>query len=854
MAALISVQCPNCDKIDAALMNECTIQDCPMPMMRGMPMPTPGANETQDDFMSRCIPMVMGDGGASSHDQAIAMCNSMWEDKNAPEVTRRAYSTFKIKSVDAKRRIIEGIASTPSTDRVGDIVEPMGAKFSLPMPFLWQHDSNQPIGHVTEARATKDGITFKAQLVTIKEPGRLKDRTDEAFQSLESGLVRGASIGFKGTDVEPIDAKAPWKGLRFKEWDWFELSAVTIPANIEASITNIRSFDLTIRAASLNSAGAANGRARVAAGDVNDNDPWSFTADDGNKLLGPSGNDWANYSKWFLGLDSSASANTKDRYKYPFGKNGKIYTSALRAIRSRSAQQNDTAVFDAAGKMLDSIESSDQPGQASLSSDQKAKSDPANRGHKAKPSAAAGSRSTKLGGPIMAKQTNGERIKALEAKRAAEVAAREEIHSKVTDEDRTKDEAEQGAFDEHSATIKAIDRELADCRLMEKELITTAKPVAPAVDGNGVDVGDARTVSVRSPTLPPGIAFVKALGCELHAHMFHRDIYSVARQFCGQHPQVENYLRQKAAVAVGTTTSPTWAGPLVYVQNLASEFLEFLVPQTFFGRIPGLTMVPFNSRIPRETSVITAAWVGEGRAKPAQAESFDSVTLTFAKMAAIMGVTQELARFSNPSVEMLVRNNLAKGIAKFLDTQFITPSVTAVAGQNPASITNGADNDSASGTDITAVIHDIREILFHFQEYNIPTDNLVLIMQPVLATSIGTMMTTLGVRQFPDINGQGGSILGVQVITSNNSPAGQITALHPPSIFVADDGGITVDVSTEASVEMADNPTSSDFHLISAFQNNLVFVRAERYITWVRGRDKGAYYLTGAAYGGAVTG
>jgi hypothetical protein len=124
----------------------------------------------------------------------------------------------------------------------------------------------------------------------------------------------------------------------------------------------------------------------------------------------------------------------------------------------------------------------------------------------------------------------------------------------------------------------------------------------------------------------------------------------------------------------------------------------------------------------------------------------------------------------------------------------------------------------------------------------------------VLATSIGTMMTTLGVRQFPDINGQGGSILGVNVLTSNNSPSGQITAIHPPSVFVADDGGITIDVSTEASVEMADNPTSTDYHLISAFQNNLMFVRAERYITWVRGRDKGVYYLTGAAYGGAVTG
>jgi len=217
-------------------------------------------------------------------------------------------------------------------------------------------------------------------------------------------------------------------------------------------------------------------------------------------------------------------------------------------------------------------------------------------------------------------------------------------------------------------------------------------------------------------------------------------------------------------------------------------------------------------------------------------------------------VTSELARFSSPSVEMLVRNNLAKGIAKFLDVQFITPSVTAVAGQNPASITNGADTHASVGTDITSVIHDIRTLLFHFQEYNIPTDNLVIVMQPALATAIGTMMTTLGVRQFPDINGQGGSILGITVVTSNNAPSGQMTGIHPPSVFVADDGGITIDVSTEASVEMADNPTSTDYHLISAFQNNLMFVRAERYITWVRGRDKGVYYTTGCNYGGTVTG
>lgn len=39
---------------------------------------------------------------------------------------------------DAKR-IIRGTATTSSVDRAGDIVDPRGAEFKLPLPLLWQH-------------------------------------------------------------------------------------------------------------------------------------------------------------------------------------------------------------------------------------------------------------------------------------------------------------------------------------------------------------------------------------------------------------------------------------------------------------------------------------------------------------------------------------------------------------------------------------------------------------------------------------------------------------------------------------------------------------------------------------------
>lgn len=162
----------------------------------------------------------------------------------------RAYALLDVKSVreDGEFCIFSGIASTPTTDRMGDIVEPMGAKFATPMPLLWQHDSHKPVGHVTFAKATKTGIPFEARIPLIKELGTLKDRLDEAVQSLKYGLVAAVSIGF--APVEGMVERLKNGGLRFLEWNWLELSMVTIPANPDAKITGIKSIDDRLRAAS----------------------------------------------------------------------------------------------------------------------------------------------------------------------------------------------------------------------------------------------------------------------------------------------------------------------------------------------------------------------------------------------------------------------------------------------------------------------------------------------------------------------------------------------------------------------------------------------------------------------------
>jgi HK97 family phage prohead protease len=159
----------------------------------------------------------------------------------------RAYSVFEIKAFDEAARTFEGIASAPSPDRLGDVVEPTGAQFKLPLPFLYQHDSARPIGHITSATVTDAGIVVRGEVARIDAPPTLKERLDVAWAEMKAKLIRGLSIGFKPIDYEPI--KKGNGAVRFLKWEWLELSAVTIPAHQDATILLVRQFDSPPRAA-----------------------------------------------------------------------------------------------------------------------------------------------------------------------------------------------------------------------------------------------------------------------------------------------------------------------------------------------------------------------------------------------------------------------------------------------------------------------------------------------------------------------------------------------------------------------------------------------------------------------------
>ena len=442
------------------------------------------------------------------------------------------------------------------------------------------------------------------------------------------------------------------------------------------------------------------------------------------------------------------------------------------------------------------------------------------------------------GAPAM-KPTTAEHIQNLENKRAALAATMTEIMETAAGENTTLEPDKAEEHDGLAVQVKSIDADLGRWREHEKLQITAAVPVPPAP----AQKVTYPSVSVKA-NVPLGTAFIRAACAKLVCKGDLRDAVEYAeRRWNDSTPEVALYL--KAAVAPGTVTDATWASPLVN-QNISNEFIELLRPATILGKIPGLRNVPFNTKVPTQTAGGTYGWVGEAKPKPVTKLAFSSTSLDISKAAGIIVLTKELVMLSNPSAEALVRADMVAGIAQFLDSQFIDPAVAAVAGVNPASITNGAPTAAAT----TNPVADIMGLINHFATNNISVAGVTFIMSAANALSL-TFRTNLdGSPEFPGVSVNGGSYKGLTFVTSQAAGT-NVIALQPSLVLYADDGGVTIDVSEQASLQMDSAPASpadATTVYVSLWQTNTIGLRAERFINWAKASTNAVKYLTATAW------
>jgi HK97 family phage major capsid protein len=448
------------------------------------------------------------------------------------------------------------------------------------------------------------------------------------------------------------------------------------------------------------------------------------------------------------------------------------------------------------------------------------------------------------------------------------------------------DAEQQKSFDEAANEVETIDKHIG--RLKKLESVQAANATAVTVDTANTSQrtaeevvkaaseergGHGRVIAVERK-LEPGIGFARFVKFMAMAQGNARDAYEMAKQVYPNEAPLHNVLKMhigqgrstdfiKTAVAGAIPTTAAFAGALIQYQDLAGDFVNYLRPKTILGRLPGLRNVPFKIRVKRQTGGSVASWVGAGKAKPLSNAAFDTVTLDFTKLAALSVITDEVARLSTPSAEMLVRDDLAAAVIQTMDSDFIDPANSGSSNVKPASITNGTANAVATGTTTQAgIATDVQGLFAPLITANIDTTECAWIMSPTTALGLSLLQNSLGQQVFPGVTINGGVFQGLPVIVSQAaglvgaSDGSHIVVLvHTPSILVADDGTVAVDVSREASIEMSDAPGNQSANgtgasMVSMFQTNSLAVRAERWVNWVSSRSAAVSYLTAVHWGG----
>ncbi|MJO09423.1 phage major capsid protein, partial [Escherichia coli] len=217
-------------------------------------------------------------------------------------------------------------------------------------------------------------------------------------------------------------------------------------------------------------------------------------------------------------------------------------------------------------------------------------------------------------------------------------------------------------------------------------------------------------------------------------------------------------------------------------------------------------------------------------------------------------LTEELIRFSSPAADALVRNALAEAVVARLDTDFVDPKKAAVADVSPASITHDVKGTASTGNPDA----DAEAAFGQFVTANLQPTGAVWLMSSTNALALSMRKNALGQKEYPDMTLLGGSFQGLPVIVSQYV-GDQLVLVNAPDIYLADDGGVAVDMSREASLEMQSEPTSdsstpSPVELVSMFQTGSVAIRAERWINCRRRRTAAVAVITGVNYGTASGG
>ena len=224
-----------------------------------MPIPAPESDESQEDFISRC----MGSDAMQEYEdkQRAAICYDAWSGKSAsaglrllsqrdfhkrarlgidrlkdvPSVGVYRFQVAEPKAVAGKERTVRFCFSDSSVDRMQDTIDAKGwdlHAFNKNPVALWAHDSSSlPVGRASNVLIEGTRLMGDIEFADVATYAF----ADTVYKLLLAKFLNAVSVGFLPLDYDwADDDEARGWGIDFKRQELLEISVVPVPANSNA--------------------------------------------------------------------------------------------------------------------------------------------------------------------------------------------------------------------------------------------------------------------------------------------------------------------------------------------------------------------------------------------------------------------------------------------------------------------------------------------------------------------------------------------------------------------------------------------------------------------------------------------
>jgi hypothetical protein len=292
----------------------------------------------------------------------------------------------------------------------------------------------------------------------------------------------------------------------------------------------------------------------------------------------------------------------------------------------------------------------------------------------------------------------------------------------------------------------------------------------------------------------------------------------------------------KTAIAGGTLTDATWAGPLAALSTMQDAWFASLRNQSMLDALVsgGMLPAPVGRKFPITAAVGSGYTVAEAHWVPVTKFDFTRDTATSLKSMGLVVVSQDMLRFGDQLASNAINAQLRKVVSTSADAAVIAALIGGLLGLTS---TGDAREDLRLAFDLLALGQTSRPIVF---------------VAPALAKQMALDGLAHGSPTFPDMQVvQGGSIGGVPVLAidalTDYSTLGDCMIVCDATELAGSAGGIDITASGECDIQMVDGPTGAA-SMVSMFETNSVAIRSERWFNVDRIRTTAVALVEGCNY------